>query len=75
MKTAEEILKSKCGSVDLSSLTIRDEKLIIEAMEEYAKQSRQADVSGSVCKHCGCERDKHTVFGMCLDRVKHFEVN
>lgn len=32
-------------------------------------------VSGSVCKHCGCERDKHTVLGMCLDRVKHFEAN
>lgn len=51
------------------------------AAEEYARQyhewmqSRQAAVSGSVCKHCGCTRDKHTVLGMCLDRVKHFDAN
>lgn len=45
---------------------------LIEAMNQVL---HQPPVSGSVCKHCGCERDKHTVLGMCLDRVKHFEAN
>lgn len=42
---------------------------------DFVEALHQPPVSGSVCKHCGCERDKHTVLGMCLDRVKHFEAN
>lgn len=49
--------------------------ILVKYLYEETSKLHQPTVSDAICKHCGCERSKHTVLGMCLDRVKHFEVN
>lgn len=81
MMTAKEFRNTWLGmNPNTIHIPSEHELGLMEAYAQYyhetkVKKLSKADVSGSVCKHCGCERDKHTVLGMCLDRVKHFEAN
>jgi hypothetical protein len=58
MKTAKEMLQSaieaynkEVNEISKFSLNNREVLMFIELLEEYAKQSRQADVIGWACEH------------------------
>lgn len=63
LEAQEETEENKYRIMELTLAIVRTQQLLL------------ANVSGSVCKHCLCNREKHTILGLCPDRMNTFEAN
>ncbi len=43
--------------------------------EPHTEALNKHNVSGSVCLHCGFDREKHSILALCPDRMNTFEAN